>query len=71
MKQGNMDVDRGIGSRIKLYDKLVKRYAGKLGYEYDGKKVETAKDRRMMRMSLIRKGFDTYPKGHLLHNAKG
>ena len=67
MKQGNMDVDRGIGSRIKLYDKLVKRYAGRLGYKYDGSKVDIEKDRRMMRMQLIRKGFETHPKGHLMN----
>ncbi len=67
MKQGNMDVNRGIGSRIKLYDKLVKRYAGRLGYKYDGSKVDIEKDRRMMRMQLIRKGFETHPKGHLMN----
>jgi len=67
MKQGNMDADHGgVGSRIKLYDKLIKRNVGKLGYTYDGKKVD-AVDRRLKVMTLKRKGFEHYPKGHLLN----
>ena len=67
MKQGNMDADHGgVGSRIKLYDKLIKRNVGKLGYIYDGKLVD-AIDRRMKVMSLKRKGFEQYPKGSLFN----
>ena len=67
MKQGNMDADHGgVGSRIKLYDKLIKRNVGKLGYTYDGKKVD-AVDHRLKVMTLKRKGFEHYPKGHLLN----
>jgi len=67
MKQGNMDADHGgVGSRIKLYDKLIKRYVGKLGYTYDGKKVD-AVDHRLKVMTLKRKGFEHYPKGHLMN----
>jgi hypothetical protein len=67
MKQGYMDADHGgVGSRIKLYDKLIKRNVGKLGYTYDGKKVD-AVDHRLKVMTLKRKGFEHYPKGHLLN----
>jgi hypothetical protein len=67
MKQGNIDADHGgVGSRIKLYDKLVKRYVGKLGYTYDGTKWDV-EDRRLKVMRLVRKGYVAYPKGHLLN----
>jgi hypothetical protein len=67
MKQGNMDADHGgVGSRIKLYDKLVKRYVGKLGYTYDGTKWDM-EDRRLKVMRLVRKGYVAFPKGHLLN----
>jgi len=67
MKQGNMDADHGgVGSRIKLYDKLVKRYVGKLGYTYDGVMWDVD-DRRLKVMRLVRKGYVAFPKGHLLN----
>ena len=67
MKQGFIDADHGgVGSRIKLYDKLIRRYVGKLGYTYDGKMVD-AVDHRLKVMTLKRKGFEHYPKGHLLN----
>jgi hypothetical protein len=61
-----MNVDGGVGSRIKLYDKLIKRYMGKLGYTYDGKKVD-AIDHRLKVMRLIRKGFEPYDKGTIFN----
>jgi len=61
---GTKDTKGEVGSRLKLYEKLVKRYAGKLGYKYEGKQIDT--DRRNQKvMTLVRKGFDRYPKGHL------
>jgi len=67
MKQGNMDADHGgVGSRIKLYDKLIKRNVGKLGYTYDGKMWDVD-DRRLKVMRLVKKGYVAFPKGHLLN----
>jgi len=59
--------DKEIGSRLKLYQKLVKRYAPKLGYKYDNKMatigdMETPEGLQMSVMTLIRKGFEVYPK---------
>ena len=59
--------DNEIGSRLNLYQKLVKRYAGKLGYKYNNKMmtvgdVVTPTGLQMSVMELIRKGFDVMPK---------
>ena len=59
--------DNEIGSRLNLYQKLVKRYAGKLGYKYNNKMtniggVVTPTGLQMSVMELIRKGFDVKPK---------
>lgn len=54
--------DAEIGSRLNLYQKLVKRYAPKLGYKYDNRMItigdmETPDGLQMSVMILIRKGF--------------
>ena len=59
--------DAEIGSRLNLYQKLVKRYAGQLGYKYDNKMatlgdMETPEGLQMSVMTLIRKGFEVHPK---------
>jgi len=59
---GTKTKDDEIGSRLELYKKLIKRYASKLGYQYDNK-VMTIGDRKTMAglelavMKLVRKGF--------------
>ena len=59
---GTKTKDDEIGSRLELYKKLIKRYASKLGYQYDNK-VMTIGDRKttagleLAVMKLVRKGF--------------
>jgi len=54
------------GSRISLYEKFIERYMDRLGYTYDGRRVDLDNG-RVVRMTLTRVGFERYPKGHLLH----
>ncbi len=63
MKQG---IDNSVGSRIKLYDKLIKRNVGKLGYTYDGKMWDV-ENQNLKVMRLVKKGYVAFPKGHLLN----
>jgi len=47
-----------VGSRLKLYEKLVKRFAPKLGYTYGGKQYDTdVGGGKQKVMHLYRKGF--------------
>jgi len=64
---GTKDTKGDVGSRLKLYEKLVKRYAGKLGYKYEGKQFDTFDRKNQKVMTLVRKGFERYDKGTIFN----